>query len=195
MAQDRSQHSLTRQARSPLSGRIVPDRRRHAVQYPLDNPQAACPGPQWVDPVDLARPAPAENSSGVHAAGVAYATAKLAILYYAQELQPRVGDGYRRVCVRTRLHARHRAVPGAGPGHSGDVAGCGAFPRMASPSRSAPTLASIVLEDRRTRLRDGTFVVIDKETELAPFAHDRDRELRLWEATVDLLEKAALADS
>jgi ferric-dicitrate binding protein FerR (iron transport regulator) len=66
---------------------------------------------------------------------------------------------------------------------------------MASPSRSAPTLASIVLEDRRTRLRDGTFVVIDKETELAPFAHDRDRELRLWEATVDLLEKAALADS
>ncbi len=40
-----------------------------------------------------------------------------------------------------------------------------------------------------------TFVMIDKETEVAPFAHDRDRKLGLWEATVDLLEKAALADS
>jgi hypothetical protein len=34
--------------------------------------------------------------------------------------------------------------------------------------------------------------VKDKETEIAPFAHDRGRERRLWEATSELLEKAAL---
>ncbi|MGI8447485.1 MAG: hypothetical protein ACR2MP_09970 [Streptosporangiaceae bacterium] len=32
------------------------------------------------------------------------------------------------------------------------------FPGMASPSRSAPALASIVLEDRRAHLREGTTV-------------------------------------
>jgi hypothetical protein len=34
--------------------------------------------------------------------------------------------------------------------------------------------------------------VKDKETEIAPFAHNRERERRLWEATNELLERAAL---
>jgi NAD(P)-dependent dehydrogenase (short-subunit alcohol dehydrogenase family) len=48
---------------------------------------------EWRDPVDLARPAPADSPGGVRAAAVAYATSKLAVLYYAHELQRRVGDG------------------------------------------------------------------------------------------------------
>jgi hypothetical protein len=34
--------------------------------------------------------------------------------------------------------------------------------------------------------------VKDKDTEIAPFAHDRERERRLWEATNELLERATL---
>jgi hypothetical protein len=34
-------------------------------------------------------------------------------------------------------------------------------------------------------------VVIDKETDVLPFAIDRDREHRLWQATTELLENAA----
>ena len=64
---------------------------------------------------------------------------------------------------------------------------------MASASRPAPALRIDRLGDHWAHLRDGTFVVIDKETDQSPFVHDRDRELRLWEAIAHFLEKAALA--
>jgi hypothetical protein len=38
------------------------------------------PGPQWRDPVDLARPSTGGRPTGMKASGVAYANAKLAIL-------------------------------------------------------------------------------------------------------------------
>jgi hypothetical protein len=62
---------------------------------------------------------------------------------------------------------------------------------MASPERSGPIMASIVLDDRWAGLRDGACVVIGRVDEQPAFAHDRERELRLWDATSELLEKAA----
>jgi hypothetical protein len=49
----------------------------------------------------------------------------------------------------------------------------------------------VQLAPRWAHLRDGAYVVIDKETGVLPFAVDRDREQRLWQATAELLEKAA----
>jgi len=67
------------------------------------------------------------------------------------------------------------------------------LPGTASPARSGPALASVVLDDRWAYLRDGAFVVIDKEAEVLPYAHDRERELRLWKATKELLKRPAIA--
>jgi hypothetical protein len=52
-------------------------------------------------------------------------------------------------------------------------------------------LASIALDDRWAHLRDGAFVVKDKERDVKPFANDPDREARLWDATAELLKSAA----
>jgi NAD(P)-dependent dehydrogenase (short-subunit alcohol dehydrogenase family) len=147
------------------------------------------PAAAWRDPIELAHPAPAESKAPLRAAGVAYSDSKLAILYYAHELQRRIGDriavsvfepGFMPGTGLSREHGRVlRAIGRA----------IGRLPGVSSPSGSAPNLASIALEDRWAHLRDGAFVVIDTETEVRPFAHDRDRELRLWEATVELLER------
>jgi len=64
------------------------------------------------------------------------------------------------------------------------------IPGVSSPARSGPMLASIVLDDRWVHLRDGAFVVKDKEREVKPFANDPDREARLWAATAELLHHA-----
>jgi NAD(P)-dependent dehydrogenase (short-subunit alcohol dehydrogenase family) len=150
------------------------------------------PAADWRDPIDLARPAPPESSPTPQTAGVAYSNSKLAILYFAHELQRRVGD---RIAVSV---FEPGFMPGTGlaRGH-GPVAlrigqAIGRLPGVSTPARSAAVLASIVLDDRWAHLRDGTLVVKDKETEIAPFAHNRERERRLWEATNELLERAAL---
>ena len=67
------------------------------------------------------------------------------------------------------------------------------LPFMAAPARSGPILAAIALDDRWAGLRDGAYVVIDRVDEQPAFAHDRDRELRLWDATTELLSRAAAA--
>jgi NAD(P)-dependent dehydrogenase (short-subunit alcohol dehydrogenase family) len=147
----------------------------------------------WRDPVDLARPAPADRPGGIRAAAIAYATSKLAILYYAHELQRRAGDGIGVSVFEPGF------MPGTGLFRDQNrflqatMRALGRMPGMARPSRSGPALASVVLDERWAHLRDGAYVVIDKEVEQPPFAHDRDRERRLWEATAELLEKAAPA--
>ena len=151
------------------------------------------PAADWRDPIDLACPAPPESSPTLQTAGVAYSDSKLAILYYAHELQRRVGD---RIAVSV---FEPGFMPGTGLAREqGPVTlrigqAIARLPAVSTPARSAPALASIVLDDRWAHLRDGAFVVKDKETEIAPFAHDPDRERRLWEATSELLERAALA--
>ena len=53
------------------------------------------------------------------------------------------------------------------------------IPGMASPDRSGPIMASIVLDDRWAHLRDGAYVFISKVDDDQPaWAYDRDRELR-----------------
>jgi NAD(P)-dependent dehydrogenase (short-subunit alcohol dehydrogenase family) len=149
------------------------------------------PGPQWRDPVDLARPAAGGEPTGLKASGVAYANSKLAILYYAHELQRRVGDGIGVTVFEPGW------MPGTGLGREASPAmqaigrALTHLPGTSTPARSGPALASLVLDDRWAHLRDGAFVVIDKEIGVLPHGHDLARERRLWEATGELLSEAA----
>ena len=125
------------------------------------------------------------------AAGVAYATSKLAVLYYAHELQRRIGDQINVLVFEPGF------MPGTGIGRDFSrmaqvmARGIARLPGVSSPTRSGPALASVALDERWSGLRDGAYVVIDKETQVLPHAHDRDRELSLWVATSELLERAA----
>jgi DNA-binding transcriptional MerR regulator len=47
------------------------------------------------------------------------------------------------------------------------------------------------IEEMRTYLDNGACVVIDRADEQPAFAHDRERELRLWNVTTELLDQAA----
>jgi hypothetical protein len=53
----------------------------------------------------------------------------------------------------------------------------------------------VTLDERWAHLRDGDFVVIDKERDVMPIANNPDRERRLWDATAKLLRPAIQADS
>jgi NAD(P)-dependent dehydrogenase (short-subunit alcohol dehydrogenase family) len=148
------------------------------------------PGPQWRDPADLARPATGGKATGMKAAQVAYANAKLAILYYAHELQRHVGDQIHVVVFEPGF------MPGTGLGREASPAmqrlarAMEYLPGTTRPARSAPAFAAVVLDDRWAHLRDGALIVIDKEIDVLPHACDRQREARLWEATSELLSKA-----
>ena len=69
------------------------------------------------------------------------------------------------------------------------------LPGISSPVKSGPALTSVTLDERWAHLRDGDFVVIDKERDVMPIANNPDRERRLWEATAKLLRPATQADS
>lgn len=130
----------------------------------------------------------------MRAAGLAYATSKLAIMYYAHELQRRAGEGVNVMVFEPGV------MPGTDLGR--DLGGAAVqaigramshLPGTASPTASGPALASVVLDDRWADLRDGAFVLIDKEVAVAPIANDRDRERRLWEATEALLARPPIS--
>jgi NAD(P)-dependent dehydrogenase (short-subunit alcohol dehydrogenase family) len=151
------------------------------------------PGAQWRDPVEIARPATGEKNPGFKAGGTAYSNAKLAILYYAHELQRRARPGVSVTVFEPGW------MPGTDLGRDTPAAfqaigrGLARLPGVATPERSGPALASIALDRRWAGLRDGEFVLRDKVIEVQPVAQDRDRERRLWEATAELLEKAGTA--
>ena len=69
------------------------------------------------------------------------------------------------------------------------------LPGIASPATSGPALASVTLDDRWAHLRDGGFVVIDKERDVMPIANNPGRERRLWDATAKLLRSTRQAHS
>jgi hypothetical protein len=79
------------------------------------------PAAQWRDPLELAKPAGPEVAPTLKAAGLACSNSKLAILYYAHELQRRA-PGDQRGRIRARVHARHRPVAAAWPLGSADGA-------------------------------------------------------------------------
>ncbi len=148
------------------------------------------PEAEWADPVSLARPVAGQQVPGVSASGVAYSNAKLAILYYAHELQRRAGAG---TCVTV---FEPGWMPGTALGRGAPAAlqaisrALGRIPGVSTPRRSGPLLAAMALDDKWAHLRDGAFVVKTKPVEVQPIAHDRLREQCLWEATVELLARA-----
>ncbi|SFJ82367.1 Short-chain dehydrogenase [Amycolatopsis sacchari] len=141
------------------------------------------PEAQWADPVELARPATGTP-------GVAYSNAKLAVLYYAHELQRRVGDGINVAVFEPGF------MPGTALGRNAPPAlqamgrAMGRMPGVSTPQRSGPLLAAVALDEKWAHLRDGAFVVKTKVTDVHPMAQDRDRERRLWEATAELLARS-----
>jgi NAD(P)-dependent dehydrogenase (short-subunit alcohol dehydrogenase family) len=146
------------------------------------------PGADWRDPIELARPASGEQNPGFKASGVAYSNAKLAILYYAHELQRHVAPGIGVSVFEPGW------MPGTALGRGTPEflqamgRGLARLPGVSTPERSGPALASIALDGRWAGLRDGAFVVKDRPAEVRPIAHDRDRERRLWVATAELLK-------
>ena len=147
------------------------------------------PEAKWADPVELARPATGEQPPGMEASGVAYSNAKLAILYYAHELQRQAGEGISVSVFEPGWMpgtALGRHAPAAFQAMSQALA---RIPGVSTPERSGPLLAAVAVDDKWAHLRDGAFVLKDKLTEVQPVAHDRDRERRLWEATAELLAR------
>jgi NAD(P)-dependent dehydrogenase (short-subunit alcohol dehydrogenase family) len=145
------------------------------------------PAADWRDPVEIARPATGPENPGAKASGVAYSNAKLAILYYAHELQRHAGP---EVAVTV---FEPGWMPGTALGRDAPAAlqaigrGLARLPGLATPEKSGPQLASIAVEGKWAHLRDGAFVIRGKLADVRPEAHDRDRERRLWTATEELL--------
>jgi NAD(P)-dependent dehydrogenase (short-subunit alcohol dehydrogenase family) len=155
------------------------------------------PGAQWRDPVDLARPAADDKSSGLHGAGVAYATSKLAIVYYIHELQRHAGDGIGVSVFEPGFMPGTGLAPPARPGCPGAGAGPGAGPG-ACPWDAYPVPLSAGTRLGRPRRPVGLpprwhFHLEGQGNQGGTRARDRDRERRLWQATTDLLERATLA--
>ncbi|CAM2753969.1 SDR family NAD(P)-dependent oxidoreductase [Skermania piniformis] len=141
----------------------------------------------WRDPIELARPLPAAEPAGTQPSGIAYSNSKLAVLYYAHELQRRAPDGIGVAVFEPGF------MPGTGLGRDQGAAvqwigrAVAALPGVSTPAESGPLFASVVLDDRWAHLRDGAFVVKDTERTVEPFAIDPARERRLWVATEELL--------
>jgi NAD(P)-dependent dehydrogenase (short-subunit alcohol dehydrogenase family) len=148
------------------------------------------PPADWRDPIDLARPTAADDPATVERAGIAYSNSKLAILYYAHELQRRAPSGINVAVFEPGFMPGTGLGRGHGPAAQRMGRAIQAIPGVSSPTRSGPALASIVLDDRWAHLRDGAFVVKDTERDVKPFAKDPTREERLWDATAELLVPA-----
>jgi NAD(P)-dependent dehydrogenase (short-subunit alcohol dehydrogenase family) len=149
------------------------------------------PPADWGDPIELARPTAADVPATRERAGIAYSNSKLAILYYAHELQRRAPTGINVAVFEPGFMPGTGLLRGLGPGIQRVGRVVQRIPGVSSPTRSGPALASIVLDERWAHLRDGAFVVKDQEREVKPFAEDPDREARLWDATAELLNSAA----
>ena len=145
------------------------------------------PPAAWRDPRELARPTSPDEPATPEEGWIAYSNSKLAILYYAHELQRRAPAGINVAVFEPGFMPGTGLSRGHGPGLQRVGRAIERIPGVSSPTRSGPMLASVVLDDRWTHLRDGAFVVKDEEREVKPFAKDLARELRLWEATAELL--------
>jgi NAD(P)-dependent dehydrogenase (short-subunit alcohol dehydrogenase family) len=145
------------------------------------------PPAQWRDPLVLARPAAPDVPATFRQSGTAYSNSKLALVYYAHELQRRAPAGIN-VSV---FEPGFMPGTGLGRGQSPGIQRAGRtlaqIPGVSSPVKSGPALASIALDDRWAHLRAGAFVVKTQERAVKPFASDPRREARLWEATAELL--------
>jgi len=144
----------------------------------------------WRDPLDVAHPTAADQPATLELGGIAYSNSKLAILYYAHELQRRTPSGISVAVFEPGFMPGTGLSRGHGPGLQRVGRVIERIPGVSSPAGSAPVLASIALDDCWGHLRGGAFVVKDQEREVKEFASDLARESRLWDATVELLESA-----
>jgi short-subunit dehydrogenase len=149
----------------------------------------------WRDPVELAQPASSDTRPSLTAAGIAYSNSKLAILYFAHELQRRASAGINVSVFEPGVMPGTGLARQAGPGAERIGRAIQRLPGVASPAKSGPQLASIALDVRWANLRDGAFVVRDRQRQVKPIAQDPDREARLWDATEELLQTAGRANS
>jgi NAD(P)-dependent dehydrogenase (short-subunit alcohol dehydrogenase family) len=149
------------------------------------------PAAEWTDPLEIARPTGPHVSPSWKATGVAYANSKLAMLYYAHELQRRVPKGVNVAVFEPGFMPGTGLARRAGPGIQRMGRGIQRLPipGVSSPVKSGPALASVTLDERWAHLRGGAFVIIDREREVMPIANDPVRERRLWDATRQLLRQ------
>jgi NAD(P)-dependent dehydrogenase (short-subunit alcohol dehydrogenase family) len=141
----------------------------------------------WRDPLELAQPTASDAPATLEGAGIAYSNSKLAIMYYAHELQRRVPAGINVTVFEPGFMPGTGLSRGHGPGLQKVGQVIERIPGVSSPGKSGPMLASIALDDRWAHLKDGAFVVKNHEVKVKEFANDQARELRLWEATAELL--------
>ncbi|MDT5319423.1 MAG: hypothetical protein QOD88_1945 [Mycobacterium sp.] len=144
----------------------------------------------WRDPIELAQPTAPDEPATLEQGGIAYSNSKLAILYYAHELQRHAPKGINVAVFEPGFMPGTGLSRALGPGLQRVGQALQRIPGVSSPTRSGPTLASIALDDRWAHLQDGAFVVKDEEREVKPFASDPARESRLWDATAELLNSA-----
>jgi NAD(P)-dependent dehydrogenase (short-subunit alcohol dehydrogenase family) len=149
------------------------------------------PPADWRDPIELAQPTAPDLPATPELSWTAYSNSKLAILYYGHELQRRAPAGINVAVFEPGFMPGTGLSRSHGPGTQRIGRLIERIPGVSSPTHSGPMLASIVLDDRWAHLRDGAFVVKDEEREVKPFAKDRARESRLWDATAELLSSAA----
>ena len=148
------------------------------------------PPANWRDPLELARPAAADLPATSKESWLAYSNSKLALFYYAHELQRRAPAGVNVAVFEPGFMPGTGLGRGQSPGIQRVGRAIARIPGVSSPARSGPALASIVLDDRWAHLRAGAFVVKNEEREVKPFATDPLREARLWDATTELLNSA-----
>lgn len=155
------------------------------------------PDPRWEDPQLLATPGRFDGSHGddgddaVRPARRAYSTSKLATVYFAHELQRRVGDRADVSVFDPGLMPGTGLARGARPGvrwmWNTVMKSLRVLPGVSSPRRSGRTLADLAVDTRWTGLRDGAYIEIDRRGSAAPHATDRDRETDLWNVSKQLL--------
>ena len=145
------------------------------------------PPANWRDPLELARPTAADVPATSKESWLAYSNSKLALFYYAHELQRRAPAGVNVAVFEPGFMPGTGLGRGQRPGIQRLGRVIARIPGVSSPTRSGPALASVVLDDRWAHLRGGAFVVKNKEREVKPFAKDPLREARLWDAAAELL--------
>jgi NAD(P)-dependent dehydrogenase (short-subunit alcohol dehydrogenase family) len=91
------------------------------------------PAAEWTDPLEIAKPAGSDVSPTLKSAGVAYSNSKLAILYYAHELQRRVPGGSAWRCSSPASCPARASRGSITPGFSGWGNRCGDYLSLTLP--------------------------------------------------------------
>lgn len=147
------------------------------------------PPAKWGDPVEMAKPAPANEKPTQESSGTAYSNSKLAILYYSHELQRHIKEGINVIVFEPGVMPGTGLGRGAGPVVLAIGKMIERIPGVSNPTKSGPMFASLLLDKKWSQLHSGDFVVKDKIVEVQSIAKDRGREQRLWQVTAELINK------